>query len=160
MSAGLGKDAHWIAYCGATVTLLERNPVLALLLQEAVDALRQDPDESAIGKRMAVIKTDAEAFLESLTSGTFDVAYYDPMFLPRQKSALVKKDMQIMHLLLGEEPSSDILLKVLDKIPKLVVKRAKADPIYSQTPHVNILAGLVRYEIYMSFDKTKFVVQS
>ncbi len=149
MSAGLGKDAHWLAYCGAEVTLVERNPLLSFLLSEAINALRIDSVEGSVGERMILIENDAKFFLETLSSGMYDVAYYDPMFLPRQKSALVKKDMQIMHALLGNEEASDILQFTLSKIPRVVVKRAKADPAYYKgAPHIAIEAGVVRYEIY------------
>jgi len=148
MSAGLGKDAYWIAYCGASVTLIERNPILAFLLKEAIDALRADPIEGAIGERMTVIHTDAVSFLETINAGQFDVAYYDPMFMPRRKSALVKKDMQIMHDLLGEDPADQLVEKALAKIPCLVVKRAKSDPVYHASLHHDAQTGTTRYEIY------------
>ncbi|MFI4957348.1 MAG: class I SAM-dependent methyltransferase [Gammaproteobacteria bacterium] len=148
MSAGLGKDAYWIAYCGASVTLIERNPILAFLLEEAIHALRLDPIEGAIGNRMTLVKADASSFLETVNAGQFDVAYYDPMFMPRRKSALVKKDMQIMHDLLGEDPMANLLEKTLEKIPCLVVKRAKSDPPYHPSMHHDAQTGTTRYEIY------------
>lgn len=150
MSAGLGKDAYWIAYCGASVTLLERNPVLAFLLQEAILALRADPVEGAIGERMRVILTEADQYLPTVTSNQFDVAYYDPMFLPRRKSALVKKDMQIMHDLLGDDPTTDLGPGMLAHIPRFIVKRAKLDPPYycDKAPFMTILTGSIRYEGY------------
>lgn len=148
MSAGLGKDAYWIAHCGATVTLIERHPVLAFLLQEAILALRADLIEGPIGERMSVVHTDAALYLSSLEPGQFDVAYYDPMFLPRKKSALVKKDMQIMQDLLGEDKINDLTESVLSCIPRLVVKRAKSDPPYNKLFHVATETGTTRYEVY------------
>jgi 16S rRNA (guanine1516-N2)-methyltransferase len=148
MSAGLGKDAYWIAYCGASVTLIERNPILAYLLEEAIKALRADPIENAVGERMTLVHADASTYLDTVKIGEFDVAYYDPMFMPRRKSALVKKDMQIMHDLLGEDPAAQLLEKALAKIPCFVVKRAKADPPYHSLMHHDAQTGTTRYEIY------------
>lgn len=150
MSAGLGKDAYWLAYCGAHVTLLERHPVLAYLLQQAIERLQADPTESDVGHRMQCVHTDAEVFLQHLTAGQFDVAYYDPMFLPRRKSALVKKDMQIMHDLLGEDRVSTLWPWVQQKIPRFVVKRAKADPPYDESTHWTLETGTTRYEVYQT----------
>ena len=45
-TAGLGVDAFLMAANGCTVTLLERSPVLALLLADALRRGQQDPRQS------------------------------------------------------------------------------------------------------------------
>jgi 16S rRNA (guanine1516-N2)-methyltransferase len=140
MTAGLGKDALWLARCGAQVTLVERNPALAYLLSEAV---------KAIDLPMKVICMDAKTYLSSLPSSQFDIAYYDPMFTPRTKTALVKKDMQILQALHGEEPPDPELISLAKSlIPKVVVKRAYADPVLLVGVHHQLKTKVTRFDIY------------
>lgn len=141
MTAGLGKDALWLAHCGAKVTLIERHPVLAFLLAQAAQAISDNP--------MQVVHTSAEAFLASVNEGDFDVAYYDPMFDPRKKSALVKKDMQILQALHGEEGADPALItQALNKIPKVVVKRGKLDTALLDGWHHQIFTQTTRFDVY------------
>lgn len=140
MTAGLGKDALWIAHCGATVTMLERHPVLAYLLQEAVN-------HGPYRQTMQVNCTSAQDYLSK--HADFDVAYYDPMFEVRQKSALVKKDMQILQALHGEETADPTLItRVKDLGKKIVVKRAKADLPLVPNPHHSIETKVTRFDVY------------
>lgn len=140
MTAGLGKDALWLSRCGARVMMMERHPVLAFLLQQAIDAIHAN---------MQVITMDAAEYLSSLQPDQFDVAYYDPMFAPRTKTALVKKDMQILHALHGdEEPQPTLIPLAKSVIPKVVVKRGKNDPILCEGVHHQLVTKVTRFDIY------------
>lgn len=151
MTAGLGKDALWLARCGAQVTLIERHPALAYLLEQAIEALSKDPQNVPLASRMKVFCRDSTIYLEKADAGQFDVAYYDPMFAARTKTALVKKDMQILQLLHGEEaPNPALIPLTLSKIPKLIVKRAKADPILSEGVHHQLMTKVTRFDVYVS----------
>lgn len=142
MTGGLGKDALWLSQCGAQVTMLERHPLLAELLQQA---------NNAIGAPMQVACMEAKVYLENLAPGQFDVAYYDPMFAPRSKSALVKKDMQILHALHGNEsPDPSIITLAQSVIPKVVVKRAKSDPILCEGIHHELATKVTRFDVYQN----------
>ena len=150
MTAGLGKDAYWLAHCGAHVTLLERHPLLAQCLQHAVQQLAQHETFADVGARMRVVQADALDYLNMLDNNQFDVAYYDPMFPERKKSALVKKDMQILQLLHAcDETSTNVIETVLNKIPKLVVKRpAHAPLLEEEKPHHQINNDKIRFDVY------------
>lgn len=150
MSGGVGKDAFWLACLGANVTVLEQHPVLAYLLQQAVEKLRYDPQWQSVGERMTVIHTRAQDYLNAVQDNAFDVAYYDPMFEPRKKTALVKKDMQILQALLGESDSADpsLIEQARKHIPKVVVKRAKADHPLRDDVHHQIETKVTRFDVY------------
>lgn len=110
-TAGLGRDAFLLAVCGADVTLLERQPVLALLLAGALDALAgAHPD---IARRLHLRQEDAVGYLQSLADSPPEarpaVVYCDPMFPPRGKSAAVGGEMQVLHRLVGETPDAGAL---------------------------------------------------
>lgn len=161
-TAGLGRDAFLLATCGAEVTLLERNPVLALLL---ANALRQALviDASAIVKngalsRLHLLHQDAVLYLRGLADGVRpDVVYCDPMFPPRKKSAAVSGDMQILHLLVGQAlDASDLLAAALRvAVRRVVVKRPLRAPALLATglEHIRpayVLAGRSsRFDIYL-----------
>jgi len=150
MTAGLGKDALWLAHCGATVTLVERHPVLAHLLEEAIQALAQDPHWQASAKRMHVINACAENVLQNTQPETYDVAYYDPMFEPRKKSALVKKDMQILQALHGDEmPDPGVIVIAQTKVPKVVVKRGQNDKFLCEGWHHQRYTQTTRFYVYI-----------
>jgi 16S rRNA (guanine1516-N2)-methyltransferase len=140
MTAGLGKDALWLSQCGAQVTMIERHPALAYLLSQAVEKF---------DSTMQVICEEAETYLSTVQSDQFDVAYYDPMFEPRSKTALVKKDMQILQALHGHEsPDAALILIAKNHIPKIVVKRGKADPVLCEGVHHQLSTKVTRYDIY------------
>ena len=149
MTAGLGKDALWLAHCGAQVTMIERHPDLVFLLAKAIEDLQQDPDFESLGSRMQVVHSEATDYLKALNSDQFDVAYYDPMFEPRSKSALVKKDMQILQALHGDEsPDPSLIMLAKSFIPKVVVKRGKSDPVLCEGVHHQLASKVTRFDIY------------
>ena len=60
-TAGLGRDAFALAAVGASVTLIERDPVLAALLDDAIArAPETDADTAAIVARLTLLPGAAE----------------------------------------------------------------------------------------------------
>ncbi|UTW46078.1 class I SAM-dependent methyltransferase [bacterium SCSIO 12696] len=156
MTAGLGRDGFVLATLGARVTLLERNPVVHALLadglQRAADA--GEPDLQTIVGRMQLLPWDALQLgceAQSTLQAEADVAYLDPMFPERQKSAKVKKDMQAFHVLVGDDADADQLLtNALDLARyRVVVKRpAKAPYLDNRKPAHSLVGKSTRYDIY------------
>jgi len=104
-TAGWGRDAAVLASFGAEVLMLERDSLMAALLQ---DALRRQDELSQAKMKLSLLHQDALAYLDSLAEADYpDVIYIDPMHPLRQKSALVKKDLQILQQWIG--PDSDPL---------------------------------------------------
>ena len=86
-TAGLGRDAFVLAQAGANVDMLEREPLLQVLL---ADAVAHQPTPA----RLSFCATDARSGLVEVFAG-HDVIYLDPMF-ERATSALPQRDAQLL----------------------------------------------------------------
>ena len=152
-TAGYGKDAFVLATLGSHVTLVERNPLLAALLEDAIAKANTESSTKQIARRMISIHSDAHQYLAELTPEERpDVIYIDPMYPARDKSALVKKEMQLLHQLVGPDTDSrELLDKALQTAKKrVVVKRPKlADPITDYKPSTFVESKNTRYDIYL-----------
>jgi len=137
-TAGLGHDTLLMAHLGASVTLIERHPILFTLLEDAKTQAENDPFLAKVVSQIDLIFADSSAYLQQLINQyqTVDVVYLDPMFPQRdqnqqaiKKQAQVKKQMQLLHLLLPEDGEMDLgddLLVLAQQIAKrVVVKRPR-----------------------------------
>lgn len=151
-TAGLGRDAFVLASKGCRVILLERSPLIFLLLEDALERASNNPDTSDIVQRMKLINMDARNYLNSKDLPDTDIIYLDPMYPERRKSALVKKEMQIFQKLLGKnENGYDLLQLALEKAKhRVVVKRPrKGEYLNNQKPDYSIQGKSVRFDVYL-----------
>ena len=136
--------------------MLERVPALAELLADGlsrgVAASVSDSDSSAILRRMELIEADAINYLNGLSAEARpDVIYLDPMFPERRKSAAVKKEMQVLHHLVGPDAdASELLLAALAQArQRVVIKRPRsAGPVAGQPPDHVIEGVRNRFDLY------------
>jgi 16S rRNA (guanine1516-N2)-methyltransferase len=154
-TAGLGRDSFVMASWGYSVTLLERSPVIAALLADGLSrgATVEDSELNQIVSRMHLLEQDACDYLSSgELSGRVDVIYLDPMFPVSKKSALVKKEMQAFHHVIGKEAddAGRLLELALDKaVYRVVVKRpVKAEYLADKKPNYSLTGKSVRFDIY------------
>lgn len=152
-TGGLGRDGFVLASLGCTVTLIERSPIIAALLNDGLKRARKDAEVGEIAARMLLINGDSKEELEKLAAEQTkaDVVYLDPMFPHREKSALVKKEMRLFQDLLGNDPDSDQLLEPALKLAeyRVVVKRPKSAPDLNQkAPTYRLEGKACRYDIY------------
>lgn len=144
-TAGWGRDAVVLASFGAEVLLLERQPVMAALL---ADGLSRIPTEALLS--LSLIQKDAKEYLQTLTANDFpDVIYIDPMHPVRQKSALVKKDMQALQQIIGSDEDAYELIKLaLTRSRQRVVVKwpQRLAPLFP--PTLSIDGKTVRFDIY------------
>ncbi len=146
-TAGWGRDAAVLASFGAEVLMLERNPVLAALLE---DGLKHQDEHSKMALRLQVINQDAITWLGSLKAYEFpDVIYIDPMHPCRQKSALVKKDLQILQQMIGPDDDALALINLARccVVQKVVVKWPQNLPALLE-PSASITGKTVRFDMY------------
>lgn len=154
MTAGLGRDACLLFFAGCNVVMFERNPVLQLLLENAVNAL---PSED-FTQSLTFVKEDSILFLKRMIgedpSGNFaDVIYMDPMYPERKKSALVKKELRIIRNLVGADMDSEELLSLAMKsgVSRVVVKRPKgAGFVAGLRPNHSVESPNTRFDVYLS----------
>jgi len=147
-TAGWGRDAAILASFGAQVLMLERNPIMAALLEDGL--LRQD-ERSQHALAMSLIQQDAYEYLQSLSEKDYpDVIYIDPMHPARQKSALVKKDLQVLQDLIGEDKDAERLIELAKSrvLQKVVVKWPQHQPALVK-PSSCIEGKTVRFDIYL-----------
>lgn len=154
-TAGLGQDAFVLAGLGCRVTLFERNPVIHALLADGLARAALNADCAPIIARMTLRAGSSTAWLESLgKSGgedAADIVYLDPMFPHRDKSALVKKEMQVFRTVVGDDDDASELLAAGLKAAtyRVVVKRPrKAPSIEGPEPATRIEGKSSRYDIY------------
>lgn len=150
-TAGLGQDAFVLASLGCTVTLFERNPVIHALLADGLARAALNVDCAAIVERMRLLEGSSIEWLARPGSEAADVVYLDPMFPHRDKSALVKKEMQVFRTIVGDdEDSAQLLAAALERARyRVVVKRPrKASAIEGAEPTTRIEGKSSRYDVY------------
>ncbi|APZ42716.1 class I SAM-dependent methyltransferase [Acidihalobacter ferrooxydans] len=146
-TAGLGRDGMVLAHLGCRMTLLERSPVIAFLLCDALQRLAPD----SLRGFVEVVNADANAWLRACTSPP-DAVYLDPMYPERVKSALVKKEMRILREVVGPDSDATILLDAAlhSGARRVVVKRPHGAPcLEGPDPTHKIDAPNTRYDVYL-----------
>jgi 16S rRNA (guanine1516-N2)-methyltransferase len=156
LTAGLGQDAFVLASLGCTVTMLERSPVIAALLQDALMRGKKEPWFSEL--KLNLIFTEAKNYLISLEKENQpDIIYFDPMFPSTKKTALVKKEMRMLRDLLGDDLDADELLTQALKSArkKVVVKRPRlAKFLGEKAPDLTYEGKSSRFDVYFGCDYT------
>jgi len=153
-TAGLGRDGLILAALGFKVALLERSPILYLMLKDGMDRAKQVAQLTSIIKRMELIHADAIHWLSKLAPAERpDIIYLDPMFPERQKSALVKKEMVLLQNIIGKDIDAEALLKtaLTCAVKRVVVKRSRLSPnIGDITPNFTITGKKNRFDVYLT----------
>ncbi|MBA3582833.1 MAG: class I SAM-dependent methyltransferase [Gammaproteobacteria bacterium] len=151
-TAGLGRDAFVLASLACEVTLLERSPILAALLQDGLNRARAEAALNAITTNMRIIHTNSIDYLQHAPNvERVHAIYIDPMYPGRKKSALVKKEMRVARALVGDDPDAALLLRhaIRTTVQRVVVKRPNEAPALADLkPHAQIPGKTTRYDIY------------
>jgi len=150
-TAGLGRDAFVLASLGCQVTLMERMPVVAALLDDGLERAKLNAEVNEIAQRMKLVHGSS---IEDMTlADQVDVVYLDPMYPHRDKSAAVKKEMRVFQSLVGEDLDADALLSPALALAKyrVVVKRPSyAPPLNNQVPTTSIKMKKNRFDVYVN----------
>lgn len=170
-TAGLGQDSFLLAAAGFTVYMFEQDPIIAALLEDALDRAQSNPALANIVERMHLFTGDSISALQRLGTSLSrdkqipqtsdsqpyltvkpDVIYLDPMFPERTKSAAVKKKFQLLHHLEHPCENEEELLGAAMNIQprKIVVKRmAKGPFLAGKKPSYSIKGKSIRYDCYV-----------
>ncbi len=153
-TAGLGRDAFILACLGCSVHMLERSPVLAVMLEDALQRARQSEHIAPIiNRRLQLSHTDSIDFLEKLRPEDYpDIIYLDPMYPKRTKSSLVKKEMRILRGVAGDDQDAAELLAIgLGCVRnRVVVKRPRlASTLGDTAPSHQITGKTSRFDVYL-----------
>ena len=169
-TAGLGTDAFVLASLGCQVQMAERNPIVRALLNDGLSRAKHPigrraetesaRDLKAIVSRMELSSYDGRDFLESDDFKEIELLYLDPMFPHRDKTALVKKEMQALQYLVGSDSDgADLLKRALPalsfpdhSLQRIVVKRPRVSPLLLDfSPNHQYEGKRNRYDIYLHF---------
>jgi 16S rRNA (guanine1516-N2)-methyltransferase len=153
-TAGLLRDAAVLAMAGCHVRVAERSPVIGLLIADGLRRAAQHPELGELLSRLTFSPGDSLQQLQDLAHAEArpDVVVLDPMFPHRDKSALVKKDMQVFQSVVGEDADADALLEPALRAARkrVVVKRPRlASPLAGMKPDFVVEGKSGRFDVYL-----------
>lgn len=149
VTAGWGQDAFLLMMLGCRVTMIERSPVMAVLLQDALDRFFSTQPTVSPGD-FSLIFGDAQTYLEDCLELP-DVIYLDPMYPMRVKSSLVKKEMQILQEIISEQAESSLLSLALTKVKNRVVVKRPLRGVFleGKQPDFQCCGKTTRFDVYL-----------
>jgi 16S rRNA (guanine1516-N2)-methyltransferase len=169
-TAGFCRDAFLLADLGCEVRACERNPVMAVLIQSALERAIESDDDwlRSVCARIEVFAQDARDLGAPALAGV-DVIYLDPMF-PLDRRAAPGKEMQLLHRLLGHSDTGpaagDMMQDAVgaacaqddaallawarsQPVRRVVVKRPRrAPPVSGASPGHSLTGRSVRFDVY------------
>jgi 16S rRNA (guanine1516-N2)-methyltransferase len=154
ITAGLARDAYILAALGCKVTLVEQSPLLYTLIEDGIRrGITEHTSAEVLKNFISLIKADAVLYMKQMDKEARpDVIYIDPMYPDKKKSALVKKDMQILQQLVGKDEHPERLLQTALAYAgkRVVVKRPiHAEPVGNVKPSTSISSKKTRYDVYL-----------
>lgn len=154
-TAGLGQDAWLIARLGCNVTLVEQSTILSSMLEFAVQKALAHDEYQSTAQLLSVKHANTAEYLATRTNPTADIVFLDPMYPARRKQALVKKEMQMLHELIGPDDNNEQLLNsaLSHARFRVVVKRPKsAEPLIGSDAWPGQLTSVsspnTRFDVY------------
>jgi 16S rRNA (guanine1516-N2)-methyltransferase len=152
-TAGWGADSGLLAAMGYRVVMVERSPLLAVLLSDAVRRVQREP--GAAGGKLVIpelVQADAVGYLYRVTTRP-DCVYMDPMFPPKRNSAaLAKRPLRLLRELVGDDEDAGTLLAAARTAARsrVVVKRPDHAPPLAEDVDLSHAGKLVRYDVYLA----------
>ncbi|MCF6186493.1 MAG: class I SAM-dependent methyltransferase [Desulfobulbaceae bacterium] len=152
LTGGLGRDSFLLAAAGFSVRTFERNPVLAALL---TDGLRRASLQTATREICGRIHFTPGNAIDFLGTGeaTAEIIYLDPMFPKTTSTAKVKKELQMIQHVTGEDQDIDTLFALALQAAgeRVVVKRPKKGPWLNDIrPAYSLEGKTIRFDVYLN----------
>lgn len=158
-TAGFGHDSLILASTGATVFMVEQNPIVAMLLYFEKKMMNDNPNWQKLLSRMDIHHGNFldKAFMANLPKA--DMIYLDPMFPSESFSAKVNKNMQVLHDLANPPSPADELLflqiaknqlhNLSSNHGKIIIKRPINAPFLANTdPMQSVNNDAIRFDKY------------
>ncbi len=145
LTGGLLGDTLLFLSFGCEVITLERHPVIAFLIQSALN----NAHHPAVNC-LTFIPMDAESYLAQ--KNIPDVVFFDPMFEDANARALPKKEMRIFRSFVGQDQDAlNVFRRARELNPKrLVVKRPRLSVELGEVPKIKFEGKATRYDVYFS----------
>ena len=153
-TAGLGRDSAVLAALGCEVLMIERHPVVGVLLDDALLRARAsaEPRVRELAARLGFRAGDAREFLQGGAGEAPDAVLLDPMFPERESSAAVRKEMRVFQHLVGDDADAPALLEaaLARAVFRVVVKRPRAaPPLAGPRPSHTLQGRSTRFDVYV-----------
>lgn len=145
-TAGFGRDSFILASLGYQITLLERSPIIHLILQDALSRISHIDTY----QRLTLIHADTIHWLPRTKYP--NIILLDPMFPDKKKSSSVKKESAILQDLLVKCRDDEYLLMtaLACATERVVVKRPRlAECLAKQKPSFSLKGNSCRFDIYL-----------
>ena len=154
-TGGLGRDCFILAVAGCRIQVFEREPVIAALLSDGLKRALIHPETSEIAQRIRLTACDTVTALQKIQQSgqQVDVVYLDPMFPERRKSAQVKKELQMLQMLVTDDSSTEKLLAAAlsTAAKRVVVKRPLRAPyLADRSPSHSLSGKTIRFDVYIT----------
>lgn len=150
-TAGLGTDSFCIAARGHQMIAIEQSAIVYSLLFDGLKRAHQDANLSPIAKNITLKFGNASEIIPRLPK--VEIIYLDPMFPDKSKSAKVKKNMQMLQIILGtSDTNSDLFQTAMTySEKKVIVKRPKQSPFLGdQKPNSQLIGKTNRFDVYIA----------
>jgi 16S rRNA (guanine1516-N2)-methyltransferase len=108
---------------------------------------------NAVLERIALWQGDSRDVLRAMPpTDAPEVVYVDPMYIPQGKAALVKKEMRICRMLVGDDLDAGELFDAARAVAqqRVVVKRHRQAPPLAPGVSVSLRGHVVRYDVYVT----------
>jgi len=149
--AGLGADSFVMASLGYRVLAVERSAVIHALLADGLARAAGELELQSIVAQISLQRGDATEFLTRMSEEERpDIIHMDPMYPPRRKSALGRRELRLLHLVVGEDGDAGGLLEIARHRAKrrVVVKRPLRADSLGSAPGFSVRGKAVRYDVY------------
>lgn len=156
-TAGLGEDAWLLAAHGCAVTAIERQPVIAALLDDAIrraSTIKPDTAQRITPQNANAIDWFTQPPHPNPQTPT-DAIVLDPMF-PTGRKAKERKPMRVLRMLAGDDDDAPALLDAAIKtgVHRICVKRPLYAPTIESTtrtkPDIVYKGKAVRFDVYLN----------
>lgn len=163
-NGGLGQDAWAIASTGCHVCVIEKNPLIHALLDDALKRASASQSTQAIASRITLVQADSTAYMQEKKPAVHAI-YLDPMYPPRhRKKAKSKKAAQFLGALAGPASPDDSLAllhqALLMQAERVVVKRPDKAPRLEGSEQfsgqiTSVSSANTRYDIYHRINRSQ-----
>ena len=155
LTAGWGLDGFILATHGKRVTLLEKNALVADVIETSLKKLGEFNPVSRVFNNITLVQGNALEYLQQPEMQAVDCIYLDPMFPAHKSGAKPSKSLQLLQqLTVNEDIESCFELARLKAANRVVVKRPlKAPWLTNCVPSEVVKEKTIRFDIYLSADK-------
>lgn len=148
LTAGLATDAWRLARAGFEVIACERQPVIHALVEDALLRALEAPTPGSF----TLVHADARVLLGAFDLAPIDVIYLDPMFPGEGRTALPKRELQLLRELTGDDDEGAELLALARGRARrrVVVKRPLHARALASDVDLCLKGRAVRFDVYLT----------